>query len=609
MSDAPAMPKRAWTDYALMALLIGTSAWASLTLSRGPGELAAVWIGNGILVGWLLSRATAQWPGYVALAFAVEFAARLATAETIAQAAPISATNVVEVLMVAGGVRRFVPNVGDPKRWISLGGIATSTTLIACVTSGLIAASIIATLHSTSFVVDFITWFAAHVVGMVIFATSTLVVHREGKGLIAAPGRRWSFVLTMLLLAVVSLAIFLSRYPILFMAYPVLLLGAFRHRFAGVAVGVILLTLIGSAATALGHGPLWLVDGFGTAGRVALLQLYIAGGCLMTIPVALAMAERKRLVAGLRESEHRYRLLADYSHDVIVRMRVDGERIYVSPSAQDILGWTPAEMLGTRTSLIHPDDLQRQTQIIAEVIASHEPVTSTYRVRHKEGHYVWIEAVTRTIPSTAGEGFDLIYAGRDVTRRVIAEQALEANRLELRRLALVDTLTGLANRRQFDERLALALARLQRHGTPTSLMFLDIDHFKRINDTYGHAAGDEILRVFAHRLLNCVRNSDLAARLGGDEFVVLIEDAAVPEAAEAVARKLIATMNQDVVIDGTTIRVTTSIGIAYTHVATDAATFMSVADAALYHAKRERNTFHIESVTAPPPGNVEGGFA
>jgi len=607
--DAPAMPKRAWTDYALMALLIGTSAWASLTLSRGPGELAAVWIGNGILVGWLLSRATAHWPGYIVLAFAVEFAARLATAETVAQAAPISATNVVEVLIVAGVVRRFVPNVGDPKRWISLGGIATTSTLVACATSGLIAASIIAALHQTSFVIDFVTWFAAHVVGMVIFATSTLVVHREGKGLIAAPGRRWSFVLTMLLLAVISLAIFLSRYPILFMAYPVLLLGAFRHRFAGVAVGVILLTLIGSTATALGYGPLWLVDGFGTAGRVALLQLYIAGGCLMTIPVALAMAERKRLVAGLRESEHRYRLLADYSHDVIVRMRVDGKRIYVSPSAQDILGWTPAEMLGMRISLIHPDDLQRQTQIIADAIASHEPVTSTYRVRHKEGHYVWIEAVTRTIPSTAGEGFDLIYAGRDVTRRVIAEQALEANRLELRRLALVDTLTGLANRRQFDERMALALARLQRHGTPTSLMYLDIDHFKRINDSYGHAAGDEILRVFAHRLLHCVRNSDLAARLGGDEFVVLIEDAAVPQAAEAVARKLIKTMNQDVVVDGTTIRVTTSIGIAYTRVPTDAATFMSVADAALYHAKRERNTFHIESVTAPPPGSVENGFA
>jgi diguanylate cyclase (GGDEF)-like protein len=174
---------------------------------------------------------------------------------------------------------------------------------------------------------------------------------------------------------------------------------------------------------------------------------------------------------------------------------------------------------------------------------------------------------------------------------------------------MVDTLTGLANRRQFDERLALALARLQRNGTPTSVMFLDIDHFKRINDTYGHAAGDEILRVFANRLLHCVRSIDLVARLGGDEFVVIIEDAAVPEAAEAVARKLIATMNQDVVIDGTAVRVTTSIGIAYTRVATDAATFMSVADAALYHAKRERNTFHIESVTAPPPGKVESSFA
>lgn len=85
------------------------------------------------------------------------------------------------------------------------------------------------------------------------------------------------------------------------------------------------------------------------AGQIALLHIYIAGGCLMTIPVALAMAERKRLMARVRESELRYRMLADYSHDVIVRMTALGERLYVPPSAHDILGWPPEEMLGAGT--------------------------------------------------------------------------------------------------------------------------------------------------------------------------------------------------------------------------------------------------------------------
>ncbi|MEI2453530.1 diguanylate cyclase domain-containing protein [Lysobacter firmicutimachus] len=589
-------PKRIGWDALLMALLTGVSAWAAMALSRGPGELSAVWIGNGILVGWLLSRPTERWPWYLGAAAATELAVRLGVGDQAVSAAVVAAANLIEALILAGVVRRFVPDVGDPKRWISLGGIATASTLLACAVSGFMAAGAMRVLHAAPFWPGFLTWFSAHVVGLVIFATTTLVAQREGRRMFTAPGRGLSFLLTMALLAAIALAVFLSSYPLLFLAYPPLLLGAIRHRFAGVAVGVVLLTLIGSVATALGHGPLWLAD-VDTPGRIALLQLYIAGGCLITIPVALAMAERKRLVTGLRDSERRYRMLADYSHDVVVRMRADGQRVYVSPSARDILGWEPAQMLGSRESLVHPEDLERQQRLLAEVIASGEPRTAVYRIRHKNGHYVWIEAVTRAIPAEDGNGMEAIYAGRDITRRVETERALEASRQELERLARFDALTGLANRRQFEERMNLAVLGLNR-GASLSLLYLDIDRFKQINDNLGHATGDEVLRSFAQRLLGCVRSGDLAARLGGDEFVVLIEDAAVPSAAEAVARKLIERMRRPIAIGERELSVTTSIGVAYADRPVETAKLLAAADAALYCAKRERNTYCLQAVAA-----------
>lgn len=601
MNSFSTSPQRPWIDRAAMTLLVGITAWLSLTLARGPGELAAIWIGNGIFTGWLLARPTSMWRGYVLLGLAAHIAAHLVAGYSALHAASMGISDLVEVLIVAGVVRRLVPDVGDPKRWISLGGIAIASTLVACAVSGLLGASITSAIYGNSLAMNFISWFAAHVVGMVIVATATLVVLREGLDFAGAPGRRWAFLASMLLLAGVSIAVFHSRYPVLFMAYPPLLLGAFRHRFAGVATGVILLTIVGSAATAMGRGPLWLVEDIGAAGRIALLQLYIAGGCLMTIPVALATAERKRLTARVRESEHRYRMLADYSHDVIVRMRADGERLYVSPSAKDILGWSPDEMLGSRWDLVHPDDRDRQVRAMAEVIASGQPKTAIYRVRHKDGHYVWVEAVTRPIPSEdrAGEQ-DIIYAGRDVTRRVVAEQALEESRLELERLARIDTLTDVANRRQFDECLSLTLMRMRRQGFPVALMYLDIDHFKRVNDTHGHAAGDEILRVFARRLLGSVRSTDLVARLGGDEFAVVIEDALLPQAAEVIARKLIKAMHVPIAVDDQRLDVTTSIGIAYSSAPTDVTTLMSAADSALYEAKKAgRNTYRVQAIDDP----------
>ena len=148
----------------------------------------------------------------------------------------------------------------------------------------------------------------------------------------------------------------------------------------------------------------------------------------------------------------------------------------------------------------------------------------------------------------------------------------------------MDSLSGVANRRYFEESLAAAFARSRRQGTALALLCLDIDHFKAINDNHGHPVGDEVIIAFARSLQSCVRGDDLVARLGGDEFVLLIENPS-PESGENIARKLLAIMQEPVIVNGLSLNVSVSIGVAYSANTQSTKALMDLADQALYAAK------------------------
>jgi len=168
--------------------------------------------------------------------------------------------------------------------------------------------------------------------------------------------------------------------------------------------------------------------------------------------------------------------------------------------------------------------------------------------------------------------------------------------LQLIKLARVDALTGLPNRVQFDETLRQAIARSRRSGLAMALMYLDIDHFKTINDTYGHQAGDEALCEFSKRLSASVRKTDHVARLSGDEFVIIIEEMKSTEEAEIVARKVIQAMEVEFSLGGTQYQVTTSIGIAILREDdAEPQSLLRRADQALYRAKKSgRNAYRAD---------------
>ena len=197
---------------------------------------------------------------------------------------------------------------------------------------------------------------------------------------------------------------------------------------------------------------------------------------------------------------------------------------------------------------------------------------------------------TSYIPDIAGDG-----TVRGVYALSTDVSAMKAVERDLLALARFDTLTGLANRHQFNEKLPQAMARAQRSGEALALLFLDVDHFKTVNDRYGHAMGDGVLREFAARLLQSVRTTDTVARLAGDEFVVILEGVHGDEEPQAVARKILVRIAGTFRVEGRDLAVSTSIGIALYHgEPIGTAELLAKADEALYAAKHAgRNTFHL----------------
>jgi len=353
-----------------------------------------------------------------------------------------------------------------------------------------------------------------------------------------------------------------------------------------------------------------------SANRQGRVLIGLGFATLLTMATFFVVQRRstrklQQLLVQLRESEVKYRTLADNASDLVIRMREDGTRLYVSPSAHEVLGMDPAEMLLQSWEQVHPEDLPAVKAAIARLAGEGGATTIVHRARHAQGHYVWIEALARRIPGPDGS-HEIAFAGRDVSTRVRTEQALEAAQARLRavtdnipaliahidsqerysflnahghrlfgqpesdevgktvrevrgeaiysdvkeyiaaalrgetvtfegqaaiagrtysyqssyvpdigpdgqqhgffaftfditqlkdaegrlaQMARFDALTGLANRRYFDERLAATIARCRRQGAPLAVLYLDIDRFKPINAAHGHEAGDKVLKA------------------------------------------------------------------------------------------------------------------
>ena len=259
---------------------------------------------------------------------------------------------------------------------------------------------------------------------------------------------------------------------------------------------------------------------------------------------------------------------------MVTRIGMDERLHYVSPSSARVVGWLPEQLMKTPALAgVHPEDLPRVEAMVAALKRGEmQDARIVYRSRHRQKKEIWIESTLRVTKNFDTEEIDGVVAiSRDMTEYKNLEQKLAA-------LAAIDGLTGLANRRHFDERLENEWARARREGTTLSLLMIDVDHFKKFNDRYGHPAGDACLKSVANVLAAQVRRpADLAARYGGEEFVVLL-----PNATNADAEGIVHDMNLP------SRQVTVSIGGAAADCRGNQApcqSLIAAADRALYSAK------------------------
>lgn len=225
----------------------------------------------------------------------------------------------------------------------------------------------------------------------------------------------------------------------------------------------------------------------------------------------------QQMTAALASKEANFRVVAEGSSDMVTRIGLDEQISYVSPSSVRIVGWRPDQLVGTPALAgVNPQDLPRVQEVVAALKRGEiEETRVAYRTRHRERSEIWVESTLR-VTRNGGEVDGVVAITRDVTQQKTLEGKLET-------LATVDGLTGLANRRRFDERLLEEWGRAYRERTSLSLLMVDLDHFKAYNDQYGHPAGDECLRAVAGVLAaEAKRTTDLAARYGGEEFVMLL---------------------------------------------------------------------------------------
>ena len=302
----------------------------------------------------------------------------------------------------------------------------------------------------------------------------------------------------------------------------------------------------------------------------------------LSAQVALAL-ESANLAADLhqRQSAERFRSLVQNSSDVIVLLSPDLTIRYHTPSVERVLGYGEDELVGRKlTELLQHEDAEKLGGFFADVCGLRgAPMPRDLPLRRKDGSVVQLESVFNNLLGVANVG-GVVLTARDVTER----RALED---QLAHQAFHDSLTGLANRTLFSERISHAIERGTRRRNLFGVLFIDLDDFKTVNDSLGHAAGDELLVVVAERIRAAIRPEDACARLGGDEFAVMIESITDPEGAVTVARRILGALTQPLVIDGSDVTVQASIGIALDSGGQTASEIMRSADLAMYRAKSE----------------------
>jgi diguanylate cyclase (GGDEF)-like protein/PAS domain S-box-containing protein len=311
------------------------------------------------------------------------------------------------------------------------------------------------------------------------------------------------------------------------------------------------------------------------------------------LPKALhSMLARSAHAGALLLEKERAQVTLNSIGDAVISTDVAGNVAYLNPVAEGMTGWSSQEAFGRPLQevlqIIDVESRKPALNPLAMAVLQDKTVALSANcvLVRRDGYESAIEDTAAPIHDRSGQVTGAVIVFHDVS-------VARAMSIRMSHLAQHDYLTGLPNRMLLNDRLTLAIASAHRHHNSLAVLFLDVDHFKHINDSLGHAIGDHVLRAIARRLVACVRSSDTVSRQGGDEFVVLLSEVARAEDAALSAQKIVATLSTPHRIDHQDLHVTVSVGIGvYPDDGTDAETLLKSADMALFRAKAQGRSNH-----------------
>ncbi len=571
-----------------LALAAATAAldWVCVRYTREPGGMAMLWMGSGLLAGVLLTTPRVRWPALIAAGFGGNVLARWWIGDPWLDVLGLSAASLMDAVPVAWVLGRYVGDVTDPSRIRAAGRWAFGSTLLACAASAMIATPFLASSRGIAWAWAWGMWWVVHAAGMMLFATLTTVALSLKGRLYGRTGRRGELALTLLLIGVLSIAVFGTAHSaMLFLLFPPLLLTAFRHRIAGIVLATVLVVGSAIAASAAGTGPFAFSHGV-TTEQILLLQMFIASLCLTTFPILTVLTERRVLARSLRENQKQLREITDNVPAFILRVDTTGHYTFVNAQVGILFGEDAGSLVGRTVQEVTGEVFER-VKPFGEAALRGETVSYELERDVRGRHYI---LQSTYIPDRDVDGCITGYyiLSYDITRLKQLER-------ELMELARNDSLTGLANRRHFDEHFERVLARQRRSGRPLVLIYMDLDGFKRINDVLGHNVGDQVLRAFGERVVATMYDTDFVARWGGDEFAVLIENVDTTQYLPLIGTKLVSAFAEPIITEHGALDVTTSIGMAYCRqTGLRPEQIIAVADRALYEAKAAgKNTWRV----------------